>query len=125
MVLKGYFDGGNQADSTQYDRVTLGVASGTGEQWRLLETAWNAVREKHNAPPLHTTDAIGLHNDFSSQNGWDDRKVDLFIDDCVGLVEQHILISTKLPASDIPVELYESIERSGLNISEVCTLRKG
>jgi hypothetical protein len=28
MILKSYFDGGNQADSTQYDVVTLASVSG-------------------------------------------------------------------------------------------------
>ena len=69
MVLKGYFDGGNQADRTRYDRVTLAVALGTVEQWTPLESAWEKVRLVHEAPPLHTTDAIGLHKDFSKNKG--------------------------------------------------------
>jgi hypothetical protein len=32
VVFKGYFDGGNQADSTEYDIVTLAAYSGSAIQ---------------------------------------------------------------------------------------------
>ena len=37
MVLKSFFDAGNQADSTQYDVVSLASVSGTSEQWRPFD----------------------------------------------------------------------------------------
>jgi hypothetical protein len=58
VVLKSYFDGGNQADSSQYDRVTLATACGTSDQWDMFESAWNEVLQKHNASFLHTTEAV-------------------------------------------------------------------
>ena len=115
MVLKGYFDGGNQDDPSRYDRITLGVACGTAEQWTPAEAAWNAVRDKHNAPPLHTTDAIGLRRDFSRKKGWTNERVDRFIEDCVSVIEQHTVTPGRLL---IPVGsgTIPSIARNGLNI---------
>jgi hypothetical protein len=96
IVLKGYFDGGNQADSTKYDRVTLATACGTCEEWTALESAWKDVLLFHKSPPLHTTDAIGLYKEFSPEKGWDADKVDSLISDCVGVVEQHLLVTGSL-----------------------------
>jgi len=39
VVLKGFFDGGNQASSTQWDRVTLATACGTGDEWFAFDSA--------------------------------------------------------------------------------------
>jgi hypothetical protein len=115
VALKGYFDGGNQVDSTQYDRITLAVACGTGEQWTPCESAWNTVREEHKAPPLHTTDAIGLNKEFSRKKGWDHDKVDLFIDDCVNVIEKHIVVPGVF-VPEVSGRLIPSIARDGLNI---------
>jgi hypothetical protein len=37
LDLECYFDTGNQADSQEYESVTLSVISGTPKQWRKLE----------------------------------------------------------------------------------------
>jgi hypothetical protein len=58
VVFKSFFDGGNEADSTQYDFVSLASVSGTETQWRAFERDWGAVLKKHNAPWLHTTDVL-------------------------------------------------------------------
>ena len=117
MVLKGYFDGGNQPDRTRYDRVTLAAALGTIEQWTPLESAWEEVRLAHEAPPLHTTDAIGLHKDFSKKKGWDNRKVDNFISACIDVIEQHIVIPSNLFVPDPSGRGWrKGISRNGLNV---------
>ena len=96
MILKSYFDGGNQADSRQYDRVTLATACGTNVQWRPFEEEWKGVLKRHNAPFLHTTAAVSLKNEFSSKEGWSRTTVDAFILDCVRVVEKHIAIPDKV-----------------------------
>lgn len=115
MVLKGYFDGGNQPDSTRYDRVTLAAACGTNDQWCALESAWKEVLAKHKAPPLHTTDAIGLHAEFSAEKGWDHNRVDNFVSDCVGVVEKHMVLPGELIIPEGP-GWRKSIARDGVNI---------
>jgi hypothetical protein len=60
MVLKGYFDGGNQADSRQYDRITLATVCGTADQWKTPELEWREVLTAHKADFLHTTNAVSL-----------------------------------------------------------------
>ena len=90
MILKSYFDGGNQADSLQYDRITLATVCGMSEQWGNFAPAWNRVLGKHKAEFLHTTDAVSLNKEFAKKNGWEKTSVDAFIDDCVGVIERGI-----------------------------------
>lgn len=56
LDLECYFDGGNQADSRQYDYVTLSVISGIPRQWRKLEQEWLSKLKKHNLTSLHATE---------------------------------------------------------------------
>jgi hypothetical protein len=92
VILKNYFDGGNQPDSKQYDVLSLASVSGTISQWRAFEDDWKPVLKKHGAPWLHTTDAVSLKNDpFTAANGWNKTKRDAFLSDCVTVVEKHLL----------------------------------
>jgi hypothetical protein len=113
MVLKSYFDGGNQADSRQYDRITLATACGTREQWEGLESGWKNVLSAHNAPFLHTTNAIGLQKEFSKSKGWDNDKVDRFIYDCVETIEKHVAVPGKII---IPRSEFRNLVKSGLYV---------
>ena len=114
MVLKGYFDGAKTPDKS---RITLAAALGTCDQWTPAESAWEEVRRIHNAPPLHTTDAIGLHKDFSAKNGWNNDRVDDFISACIDVIEQHIVIPSSLLVPDSSGRgLQKGISRNGLNI---------
>jgi hypothetical protein len=115
VVLKGYFDGGNQADSLQYDRITLATALGTCEQWCAFELAWKEVLDTHGAYFLHTTDAIGLQKEFSKDKGWTDGRVDALISSCVNVVEQHMVIPGRIIIPG-PYGDRLSIAKSGLNI---------
>jgi hypothetical protein len=91
MVLKGFFDGGNQADSKQYDVVTLASISGTLDQWKQPQRDWESVLKKHKAPWLHTTDAASLVAEpFTKANEWDGPRRDAFISDCVTVIDNHI-----------------------------------
>ena len=54
MLIKAYFDGGNQADSTRYEVVTLAAVSGTPSQWLHFNADWQIVLKKHGAVFLHT-----------------------------------------------------------------------
>jgi hypothetical protein len=90
VILKSYFDGGNQADSKEYDVVTLASVSGRKDEWKAFEMDWKAALKKHGAPWLHTTDAVSLKREpFTKDNGWDKTRRDKFISDCVTVIEQH------------------------------------
>lgn len=89
MILKGFFDGGNEADSIMYETVTLASFLSTPDYWKKFDNAWSAVLRKHHAPPLHTTDAVSLKNDF---DGWETGHRDEFVDDCVSVIEKSAAI---------------------------------
>jgi hypothetical protein len=83
-------DGGNQADSKEYDVVTLASVSGKTDEWKAFERDWKVVLKKHDAPWMHTTDAVSLKREpFTKENGWDKRRRNAFISDCVAVVENH------------------------------------
>jgi hypothetical protein len=93
VVLKSYFDGGNQADSSRYDVLSLASISGTPSQWRAFEREWKATLKTHNNTPwLHTTDALTLNDPYTKANGWDESKVQDFISGCVQVIENHLTI---------------------------------
>jgi hypothetical protein len=87
VVLKSYFDGGNQADSTQYDVLSLAVISGTPELWPPLERGWKKVLKKHKVDYLHTTDAVARKGIYT---GWTESRRDAFLKDCVKIAERHV-----------------------------------
>lgn len=86
VVLKSYFDGGNQADSRSYDVVSLSVVSGTRDEWMPFEKDWNRVLAEHGADYLHTTDAVSRQGIF---RGWTEKKVDSFLRSCVRAACKH------------------------------------
>jgi hypothetical protein len=106
MVLKSYFDGGNQADSSQYDRISLATVCGTANQWKRFEIAWRKVLYKHKAEFLHTSDAVSLNNEFSKDKGWNKTLVDAFIGDCVKTIGKHIEIPAGTPRKRARAGLY-------------------
>jgi len=104
MVLKSYFDGGNKVEP-QFDQISLGMVFGTSNQWRRFERDWGKVGYRDKAPPLHTTDAVSLRNDFSAENGWDEVRVDAFMNACVDVIEKHIVIPFSARFGLLPVTL--------------------
>lgn len=90
MILKTYFDGGNQDDSEQYDVITLAAVSGVQYQWVPFAKEWRRILKKHGAPFLHTTDAAGLTGLYSRRNGWSEKRRDALIMDCVRVAGRHI-----------------------------------
>lgn len=95
MALKSYFDGGNEANSREYDIVTLAAFSGSGIQWGNFEEHWKHNLVKHHAKWLHTTDAATLNGPFSRDKGWTTTKVDAFIKDCVTIIERCAAVRVK------------------------------
>lgn len=87
-VFKAYFDGGNQADSQQYKTLTLAGLSGNEIHWKNFEQQWGAALQRHDAKYLHTTDAVGLSEDFSKRQGWSTTAVNDLINDCAGVLER-------------------------------------
>jgi len=99
-LCKSYFDGANQADSTQYDVISLASISRRSAQWRNFEREWQSILKKHGAPYLHITDVVSLARPpFTRENGWNKDKRDAFLLDCVAAIETHTLrpSSNKLP----------------------------
>ena len=92
MIIKAYFDGGNQADSSRYAVITLAAVYGTQRQWTKLATAWKAVLRKHTSPWLHTTECVGLAHEYSRRKGWTDMKAVAFVADCVTVIENHVAV---------------------------------
>ncbi len=90
VVLKCYFDGSNQSDSTQYEYVTLAALAGTSHQWKMFDKDWRNNLRKHNAKWLHTTDAVAMNKPFSKEDGWTSLKVGRFIRDCTKIAGRHI-----------------------------------
>jgi len=92
VVLKSYFDGSNQADSSEYDRISIATVCGTGKQWKKFDRAWKKVLYRHRADYLHTTDAVSLRNGFTKEKGWNKNRVDAFIGDCVDVIGSQVTI---------------------------------
>jgi hypothetical protein len=113
VVLKGYFDGAQTADN---DRVTLACACGTCEEWEPVESAWKQVIAKHEAPPLHTTDANALQKDFDEKKGWSNKKVDAYISDCVDVIEGSLAEAGRLVIPTLSGGLLPNIAKPGLNV---------
>lgn len=90
MILKAYFDGGNQEVPGQYKAITLAVAAGTGDQWNRFDEDWCATLVKHKADYLHTTDALALKRTFSRKNGWTKESVSSLLHDCVSVAERNL-----------------------------------
>lgn len=85
-ILRSYFDGGNQGDSSQYTVVSLAVVSGTADLWTAFENDWNETLKKHHAAYLHTTDVIARAGIFQS---WSEAQCDAFLTDCVEIAGKH------------------------------------
>jgi hypothetical protein len=86
VVLKSYFDGGNQADSRQYDVVSLAAVSGTHDEWKVFEKDWRKILKKHGADYLHTTYAVSRQGIYK---GWSEPQRDDFLRDCVRIACKH------------------------------------
>ncbi len=91
VVLRSYFDGGNQADSRAYDVVSLAAVSGTHHEWKPFEKDWKKVLRKHHADFLHTTDAVSRNGIYQD---WNEDQVDAFLTDCSKIARQHCARAT-------------------------------
>jgi len=88
MLLKGYFNGGNQADSKQYKTVTLASIIGPLSVLRPFERSWNSNLKKHGASRLHTTDAMALQGIYAD---WKEPNRDAFVHDCVRIIDRFLV----------------------------------
>jgi len=91
MVLKSYFDGGNKADSAQYDALSLAVVSGTKDEWKPFDLEWKKVLKRHKVSYLHTTEAVSRNGIYE---GWSICQRDLFMKDCVDVAARHCARAT-------------------------------
>jgi hypothetical protein len=90
MVLKSYFDGGNDVDSTQYDYLTLACIAGSSKEWEDFNLRWGKVLKKHHTQFLHTTDAMSLQGVYKN---WTPDQASSFIRDCVTVLADTAAIS--------------------------------
>ncbi len=91
VVLKSFFDGGNEADSTQYDYVSLASISGTDQQWTPFDEEWGRVLDKYSVPFLHTTDLLTFNEPYTKDSGWTAARRDEFLSECVTAIEHHLM----------------------------------
>lgn len=80
VAVKAYFDGGNEADSRQYNSVTLVAFAATDPVWRSAEKRWETALKKHGAAYLHMFEAISLNGEFK---GWDRNRMRALMYDCI------------------------------------------
>ena len=89
LVLKAYFDTGNDFDSTQYRSVTVAGCVAMHNAWQPWEDAWRDTVAcewaKHqmetvpDAPYFHATDVWTFSDPFARRNGWnEDSRTRLF-----------------------------------------------
>jgi hypothetical protein len=96
VVLRSYFDGANQADLSQHDRVVLATVSASPEQWDGFLKDWNEVLGKYDVAYLHVTDALTLNKPYSVDRGWSDTLVDDLILDCVRVAKRHAVLPSPI-----------------------------
>lgn len=82
VVLKSYFDGGNQADSSQYKELVLPSISGTEPQWKRFGKEW-ATALDGKCEFIHTTDMLDFKREFSRAKGWNQSRRDRILLRCV------------------------------------------
>jgi hypothetical protein len=103
MVLKSYFDGGNQDDSTQYDVVSLACVAAIDVDWQPFETPWRILLQRYfgDRQPeayLHTVDAVTGNGVYK---GWGIEKTQDFLSDCAKLATEYF-IKAKKPDAGFP-----------------------
>jgi hypothetical protein len=86
VVLKSFFDAGNQANSCQYEVLSLAVMSGTHDLWVPFDKDWKRILKKHKADHLHTTYAVSRKGIYK---GWTEGQRDAFLKDCVSVAAKH------------------------------------
>ena len=120
MIMKGYFDGGNDSKNK---RITVATVCGTSEQWRGFASAWKLILDAHNAPFIHTTDAVSLKGEFDKEKGWSRASVDALISDCVAVIAQYIdrlFIVTLSVDFDDYRRARETLPSLPNSVSEIC-----
>lgn len=98
MVLKSYFDGGNQDDSSQYDVVSLACVAAIDFDWLPFESDWRILLgryfgDRHPEPHLHTADAVTGNGVYE---GWGEAKTQDFLSDCVNVTLHHFIKARNL-----------------------------
>jgi hypothetical protein len=86
-ALRSYFDGSAKDDSSQYNVVSLGFVCGIPSQWIPLEHSWQELLIRHDAPFLHTADALTRNDVY---RGWTCKQVSAFLSDAVKTIGKHL-----------------------------------
>lgn len=94
--LDGYLDSSN--DLGTHEVLTLACFSALGSNWPKFEHDWmktvyaaweGCVIPPGTIPHLHTANLIGGHRPFTERNGWDQGKVNSFLESCATVIERH------------------------------------
>lgn len=91
MVLRSYFDGGNQDDSSQYETLSLASVSAIHDDWIRFEIDWRKILLRYFGDKLgylHTTYAVTGNEIYE---GWGVSKTRDFLSDCVNTAITHLL----------------------------------
>jgi hypothetical protein len=92
LVLNCFFDGSNKSDSREYDHVTLAAMAAPMELWEPFEVEWKENLYNHGADWLHTTDAAVGNSPYSRDEGWDRKRINRFVRDCVKLARKYVAL---------------------------------
>ena len=104
LVLRSYFDAGSEADSREYDVLSLAVASGTAAEWGPFERDWREMLVRHHAKYLHTTDAVARVNHYE---GWTEDEADSFLRDCARIISRHFIrLRTEYDHGEFGLQLF-------------------
>jgi hypothetical protein len=132
IVLKAYFDAGNEIDSTQYDIVTLAGMSARERDWPEFESAWqNAVAASWaecDMPPiqpyLHTTDMIAGNEPFTRKRGWTAARMDKLFEACALMVAEACDSKRfRLVSASVLLKDYKQVKSEGVrlaNVEDIC-----
>lgn len=129
IVLKAYFDAGNEIDSTQYDIVTLAGISAREEDWPRFEISWlNAVTaawSECDMPPdvqpyLHTTNMLTGNEPFTKKRGWNTTRLNALFETCALIIaEASDSKRFRLVSASVLLKDYREVRAEGVRLASV------
>jgi hypothetical protein len=129
IVLKAFYDHGNDINSELYDIVTLAGYSAREKDWPAFENRWKtrvarAWADCRNMPDvqpyIHVAEMMVGRCPFSRDQGWTDARIQSLLSDC----SLHIAeaTATKLfrgVACSVLLKDYKKIRREGIAVASV------
>lgn len=129
IVLKPYYDCGNDINSELYDIVTLAGYSARERDWPSFEDRWKA-RVAHSwsecknmpdvQPYIHVTDMMAGDHPFTRDRGWTTDRIDSLLNDCAVHIEE--VTKSKLfrgVTCSLLLKDYRDVRREGIAMPSV------